>query len=181
MKFICKKCGSTDYKIIEKSNGRGIATGLYCAKCGQWQKWLNKQEKVLFADDINDNRVIDKDNEIARLKAENAELKLRLEKTLEIKAKIGDRLYTPWKYDGTAGLATLLIINIHFRNSGVFYITSFVSDDVDYLTTENWKLFKNEDFGNTVFTDRVEAEKRLTELQERNNESDNTILHATGV
>ena len=83
MKFICKKCGSTDYKIIEKSNGNGIATGLYCAKCGQWQKWLNKQEKVLFADDINDNRVIDKDNEIARLKAENAELKLRLEKAKE--------------------------------------------------------------------------------------------------
>ena len=24
MKFICKKCGSTDYKIIEKSNGNDI-------------------------------------------------------------------------------------------------------------------------------------------------------------
>lgn len=59
MKFICKKCGSTDYKIIEKSNGRGIATGLYCAKCGQWQKWLNKQEKVLFADDINSTAEVD--------------------------------------------------------------------------------------------------------------------------
>lgn len=82
MKFICKKCGSTDYKIVEKSNGNGIATGLYCAKCGQWQKWLNKQEKVLFADDINDNLVADavKDKEIARLKAANAELKARLEK-----------------------------------------------------------------------------------------------------
>ena len=85
MKFICKKCGSTDYKIIEKSNGRGIATGLYCAKCGQWQKWLNKQEKVLFAEDINDNLVADavKDKEIARLKADNAELKARLEKAME--------------------------------------------------------------------------------------------------
>lgn len=88
MKFICKKCGSTDYKIIEKSNGRGIATGLYCAKCGQWQKWLNKQEKVLFADDINDNRVADKDNEIARLKAENAELRARLDKAIELPAKV---------------------------------------------------------------------------------------------
>lgn len=86
MKFICKKCGSTDYKIIEKSNGKGIATGLYCAKCGQWQKWLNKQEKVLFTDDINDNRVADKDNEIARLKAENAELRARLDKAIELPA-----------------------------------------------------------------------------------------------
>lgn len=168
MKFICKKCGSTDYKIIEKSNGRGIATGLYCAKCGQWQKWLNKQEKALFADDIKDNLVADadKDKEIARLKAENAELKARIERAVELKAKIGDILYMPWKYDGTAGLATLLIIDIHFRNSGVLYLTSFVSDDVDYLTSGNRKLFRNEDFGNTVFTDRVEAEKRLTELQE---------------
>lgn len=86
MKFICKKCGSADYKIIEKSNGNGIATGLYCAKCGQWQKWLNKQEKVLFTDDINDNRVADKDNEIARLKAENAELRARLDKAIELPA-----------------------------------------------------------------------------------------------
>lgn len=84
MKFICKKCGSSEYKIIEKSIGNGIATGLYCAKCGQWQKWLNKQEKVLFADGIKDNRVIDKDEEIARLKSENAELKARLEKAVEL-------------------------------------------------------------------------------------------------
>lgn len=90
MKFICKKCGSTDYKIIEKSNGRGIATGLYCAKCGQWQKWLNKQEKVLFADDIKDNLVADadKDKGIARLKAENAELRARLDKAIELPAKV---------------------------------------------------------------------------------------------
>lgn len=167
MKFICKKCGSTDYKIIEKSNGRGIATGLYCAKCGQWQKWLNKQEKVLFADDINDNRVADKDNEIARLKAENTELKARLKKAVELKAKIGDRIYTPWGYDGNNGIATWRIIDILFRNSGlIFYITSFVSDDVDYLTRGRWKLFRNEDFDNKVFTNRTEAEKRLAELQE---------------
>lgn len=90
MKFICKKCGSTDYKIVEKSNGNGIATGLYCAKCGQWQKWLNKQEKVLFADDIKDNLVADadKDKEIARLKAENAELRARLDKAIELPAKV---------------------------------------------------------------------------------------------
>ena len=47
-KFICKKCGNTEYIVKEKPNGTGIATGLYCAKCGTWQKWLNKQEKVLY-------------------------------------------------------------------------------------------------------------------------------------
>lgn len=46
--FICKKCGSKNYKVFEKSNGTGIATGLYCADCGAWQKWLNKQEKAIY-------------------------------------------------------------------------------------------------------------------------------------
>ena len=101
MKFICKKCGSTDYKIIEKSNGNGIATGLYCAKCGQWQKWLNKQEKVLFANDINSTaevdvlkrdvenltRTLEEVNEEYRaLQAENAELRARLDKAIELPA-----------------------------------------------------------------------------------------------
>ena len=42
--FICKKCGSTEYEIKDKVTGTGIAHGLYCAKCGFWHKWLNKQE-----------------------------------------------------------------------------------------------------------------------------------------
>lgn len=181
MKFICKKCGSTDYKIIEKSNGNGIATGLYCAKCGQWQKWLNKQEKVLFAEDMNSTAEVDAlkrdvenltrtleevNEEYRALRAENAELKARLEKAVELKAKIGDRLYTPWGYDGNNGIATWLIIDIHFHNGGLIYITSFVSDDVDCLTRGRWKPFRTEDFGNKVFTNRTEAEKRLAELQE---------------
>ena len=166
MKFICKKCGSTDYKIIEKSNGNGIATGLYCAKCGQWQKWLNKQEKVLFADDINDNRVIDKDNEIASLKAENAELKSRLEKAVELKAKVDDILYMPWVYDGNNGIATLLIIGLNFYKGEFIYITNLESDSPYYLEKYKYGIFRNKDFNSIVFTNRTEAEKRLTELQE---------------
>ena len=38
--FKCKKCSSTNYELKEK----GTATGLYCAKCGFWHKWLNKTE-----------------------------------------------------------------------------------------------------------------------------------------
>lgn len=108
MKFICKKCGSTDYKIIEKSNGNGIATGLYCAKCGQWQKWLNKQEKVLFAEDMNSTAEVDAlkrdvenltrtleevNEEYRALRAENAELKARLEKAVELPIGLGTPIY----------------------------------------------------------------------------------------
>lgn len=47
--FICKKCGNTTYIMREKLNGTGKAIGLYCAKCGTWHEWLNKQEKVLYS------------------------------------------------------------------------------------------------------------------------------------
>ena len=74
--FICKKCRNTTYIVQEKSNGTGVATGLYCAKCGTWHKWLNKQEKILYT---THNEEIDKDKEIARLTEENK--RLRAEKT----------------------------------------------------------------------------------------------------
>ena len=38
--FRCKKCGSEKYKLIEK----GTATGLHCADCGFWHKWVAKKE-----------------------------------------------------------------------------------------------------------------------------------------
>lgn len=69
--FICKKCGNTIYIMREKLNGTGKAIGLYCAKCGTWHKWLNKQEKVLYSTHSAES---DKDKEIARLTAENENL-----------------------------------------------------------------------------------------------------------
>lgn len=40
----CKKCGSTDLFTKEKGNN----VGLYCADCGAWIKWLNKNELNAF-------------------------------------------------------------------------------------------------------------------------------------
>lgn len=51
MDFKCVKCGSTDYIIRSKPNGTGIATGIYCASCGHWHKWLNKNERILLSED----------------------------------------------------------------------------------------------------------------------------------
>ena len=72
--FVCKKCKNTAYIIQEKLNGTGKALRLYCAKCGTWHKWLNKQEKVVYAT-VDSN----KDKEIARLTAELDEWKRRAE------------------------------------------------------------------------------------------------------
>ena len=50
MDMVCK-CGST--KFFTKANG--TQTGLYCAECGKWQKWLGKSEVQVFehqADDL---------------------------------------------------------------------------------------------------------------------------------
>lgn len=70
--FICKKCGSTEYEIKDKPNGTGIAHGLYCAKCGFWHKWLSKEELRQYATKES------KDEIIAKLQSENAELKSSL-------------------------------------------------------------------------------------------------------
>lgn len=88
--FVCKKCGSAVYEIKDKPNGTGIAHGLYCAKCGFWHKWLNKdelkkittikpQEKCYSIDEVN-HLIAEEDKLIQKLKTENAELKDRLSK-----------------------------------------------------------------------------------------------------
>lgn len=40
MEFKCKKCGHSEYRLEAK----GTQTGLYCAKCGFWHKWVAKDE-----------------------------------------------------------------------------------------------------------------------------------------
>lgn len=109
--FICKKCGNTTYIMQEKLNGTGKAIGLYCAKCGTWHKWLNKQEKVLHS---THSAEIDKDKEIARLTAENAELRATLSKMETVEKELRARLekavelpciepMTTWDWDENTG------------------------------------------------------------------------------
>ena len=52
MKFECKRCGGKEYKIVTA----GQHTGLYCDRCGAWQKWLNKKEKKEYETNT-DNKV----------------------------------------------------------------------------------------------------------------------------
>ena len=42
----CSKCGSSS--LFTAQMGSNI--GLYCKNCGAWQKWLNKNEARLFAE-----------------------------------------------------------------------------------------------------------------------------------
>lgn len=40
----CKKCHCSDLFFKPK----GTQLGIYCAYCGQWIKWANKNERNLF-------------------------------------------------------------------------------------------------------------------------------------
>lgn len=51
--FECKNCGNDEYVILVNGNN----TGLYCAKCHKWQKWLNKTEVKLFNADMQNQDV----------------------------------------------------------------------------------------------------------------------------
>ena len=51
--FQCNKCQSKEI-FIDKS---GNNTGLYCADCGKWITWLNKDDLRLAQRQINDQYV----------------------------------------------------------------------------------------------------------------------------
>lgn len=129
--FVCKKCGNTTYTMQEKLNGTGKALGLYCAKCGAWHKWLNKQEKVVYATVDSD-----KDKEIARLTAENAELRATLSKMETVEKELRARLdkavelpciepMTTWDWDENTGCG-----KAHF---GKFWKVLYRDNDGEFI------------------------------------------------
>lgn len=108
--------------------------------------------------------------EIKRLEAENASLRERLNKAVELKAKIGDTVYMPWFYDEANGIATLKIVSISVFKDEIIYHTDFESDNIDFCSIYNYGTFYDYDFGVKVFTTPEAAEARLKELKgERNN------------
>ena len=55
----CKNCGYTERRV----EIRGVHTGLFCAKCGTWLKWLSKSEVTRLERgllDINSIEIPDK-------------------------------------------------------------------------------------------------------------------------
>lgn len=106
------------------------------------------------------------DRSVAKVREENKELRARLEKAVELKAKRLDVIYMPWVYDGNFGIATLQIIGIDLRTNGeIAYITNLESDSIIYLAKYSYGIFYNADFDHIVFTDRSKAEARLAELK----------------
>lgn len=62
----CKKCGHERFY----GEQHGPHTGLYCDKCGTWQKWLTESEKRLYGArpevDLSEVSMLDLVNELKR-------------------------------------------------------------------------------------------------------------------
>lgn len=145
----------------------------YCMKCGKptdngmiCEDCMVNDSPWLSAMKIKEN---DLEQEITELKAENAELKARLEKAVELKAKAGDTVYMPWVYDGVSDIAKLHICLIIMDSETITYAVDFIADlgDAEKGFMKKYKhgQFTKKDFGKIVFTDYTEAEARLAKLR----------------
>lgn len=172
--FICKKCGSIEYEIKDKSNGTGIAHGLYCAKCGFWHKWIGKEElkrfsetkqkeKVYSVDEVN-HLISEMDKVIAKLKTENVALRDRLEKAVELPCKLYDKVW-----DKNRSEFEILEIRVTGTN---FYIYC------GNKTTGETVYFDGEDIGDEWFTteEACDLHRRAFGLDKPKNESDEVRL-----
>lgn len=110
-------------------------------------------------------------NEIERLKSENAALRERLKKAVELKVKVGDTIYMPWIWNGNSGIAGLIVREIQTVGDGVtYYITSFTTDDLAFAAHYKFGKFEEYYFGNMVFTTPEAATIRLEELKGKRND-----------
>ena len=102
----------------------------------------------------------------AELLAENAALRERLEKAVELKAKVGDTIYMPWIWNGNSGIAGIIVREIQIGGDGAkYYITSFTTDDLAFAARYKFGKFEEYYFGKMVFTTPEAAEVRLSELK----------------
>lgn len=106
------------------------------------------------------------EKENGQLKAENAALRERLEKAVDLKARVGDIVYIPWINDGKDAIAELPInkISVH-KDNFVLYWVDLSKCDKDYMWVAPKLNYTHSDLGSVVFLTREAAEARLTELK----------------
>lgn len=99
---------------------------------------------------------------------ENAELHARLEKAVELKAKIGEKIYFPWIWDGDSNVGRMTIIDIRINSEGEpIYWTDLEDEIIGYWAKYKCGKYNNSDFGEIVFTEKDydKAELKLEELR----------------
>lgn len=104
-------------------------------------------------------------DEVNALKAENAALRERLSRAVELPCKIGDKVYMPYVYDEVIGIAETTAMSITIFDGEFICDTDLESDDIDFKQEYSYGQFRDFDFGTKVFTTREAAEARLAELK----------------
>lgn len=137
--MICCSCG----KEIDINYGREYWNGIYCKKCAD--EMLSTPEYIK-----NYKRII------ADLQAENAELRERLEKAVELPCRIGDTLYGVYNDK----VVEYIVIGLNVLADWTLEI---------YLKTQNKKQNRFSTFSTSIgvryFKDREAAEAKLAELK----------------
>lgn len=105
------------------------------------------------------------EKESEQLKAENAALRERLSRAVELPCKIGDKVYMPYVYDEVIGIAETTAMSITIFDGEFICDTDLESDDIDFKQEYSYGQFRDFDFGTKVFTTREAAEARLAELK----------------
>lgn len=82
--------------------------------------------------------------------------------------KIGDRVYVPWNWCGTSGIAVVEVQEIRFydKSGNWMFFIDLQSDDDDFnLSFGGWKT--ENCIGKTVFLSRTEAVNALNDREEK--------------
>ena len=99
------------------------------------------------------------------LEAENAALRERLEKAVELPCKTGDKVYIPWAWDNQSGIVEASVVTIRLYPYTRKYETRLETDSLTFAQKYQYGNFNDKDFGTLIFTTREAAEARLKELQ----------------
>ena len=127
---------------------------------------LKANDKTMKDSGISDNLWGKAVECIMFLQSENATLRERLEKAVELKVKVGDTIYMPWIWNGNSGIAGLIVREIQIIGDGAkYYITSFTTDDLAFAAHYKFGKFEEYYFGKMVFTTPEAAKAYLAELK----------------
>ena len=117
-----------------------------------------------FCDDFADE-MWEAAEEIITLRKENAALRERLEKAVELPCKVGDKVYIPWVWDNQSGIMEAPVITIRLYPYIRKYEIRLETDSLNFAQKYHYGNFNDKDFGTLIFTTREAAEARLKDLQ----------------
>ena len=140
--MICCSCG----KEIDINYGREYWNGIYCKKCAD--------EMLSTPEDIKNYKRI-----IADLQAENAELRERLEKAVELPCKIGDEVY---EVHGKCDRKNC-VYNGYYGQWRCDY--GGKTNCNPFITVNKFRYCDIPMVGKTIFVTKEAAEARLAELK----------------